>query len=254
MAYGQLNSLKQEESSKPFYFVQITDMHCGVNDNDLRAQKIVKSINELPVDIAFVAETGDITENKLEDPSVVSNAVAILSQLKAPVYHVPGNHDIIPGKFDVTAAIYKENFGDLLVEKEYNGVISIFVYTEPLAKNFKIPGFDPLKQLQESLIRADGKPVLIFHHTPSVEDFYANTMHAGWDPEIRDQWVELLNAYNVKAVFTGHFHRDELHWLGNVPLYVSSSAGDTMNRQRQATYRLYEYKDGHISYRTQYLK
>ena len=197
---------------------------------------------------------GDLTQEKLENRSVVTNAIAILSQLKAPVHHVPGNHDILRRRHNVTSDIYKEHFGEFIEEEEYHGVVCLFVYTEPLAKSFDVPGFDPLKQLEDRLERSNGKPVLIFHHTPSVEDFYRNKMHPGWKGDVRDQWIELINAYNVKGVFAGHFHRDEFHWLGEVPLYVSSSVGDTMKRERQTTYRIYEYKNGRIGYRTQYIK
>ena len=31
----------------------------------------------------------------------------------------------------------------------------------------------------------------------------------------------MVNGHNVKAVIAGHFHRDEHHWIGDVPLYVS---------------------------------
>jgi 3',5'-cyclic AMP phosphodiesterase CpdA len=204
--------------------------------------------------IEFVAETGDLTQQQLDDESVVAEALEVLGALKVPVYHVPGNHDIVRSKHDALAPIYKKHFGEFITEKEHHGVVCLFIYTEPLAKKFKMKGFDPLKELRDKLKRANGKPVLVFHHTPSVGDFYNNKMHPGWDSQIRAQWIELLNEHNVKGVFAGHFHRDEFHWLGNVPLYVSSSVGDTLRRGRQATYRVYEYKDGRISYRTQYLK
>jgi UDP-2,3-diacylglucosamine pyrophosphatase LpxH len=64
--------------------------------------------------------------------------------------------------------------------------------------------------------------------------------------------VKLINSYNVKAVIAGHFHRDELHWLENVPLYVSSPVAGYWGRQ--ATFRIYEYSNGKIGYRTQYIE
>jgi hypothetical protein len=105
--------------------------------------------------------------------------------------------------------------------------------------------------LEARLKQSDGKPVVIFHHGPSVDDFYKNRMHGGWKQAIREQWIALLNRYEVKAVIAGHFHRDEHHWLGDVPLYVSAPVSGFWGRQ--ATYRVYEYKDGKLGYRTQYL-
>lgn len=126
------------------------------------------------------------------------------------------------------------------------------MYTEPLSKNFVFQNYKPLEELETILEQSDGKPVLIFHHSPSVSDFYKNRMRSGW--KARDQWAALLNRYNVKGVFAGHYHRDELYWLGKVPLYVCPPVGDTWGRGRQTTYRIYEYNDGRIGYRTQYLK
>jgi UDP-2,3-diacylglucosamine pyrophosphatase LpxH len=92
----------------------------------------------------------------------------------------------------------------------------------------------------------------VFHHTPSVEDFYTNKMHPGWKNEVRDLWSNLLNENNVKAVIAGHFHRDEHHWLGEIPLYVSAPISGYWDRQ--TTYRIYHYKDENNRYRTQYIQ
>jgi UDP-2,3-diacylglucosamine pyrophosphatase LpxH len=176
----------------------------------------------------------------------------VLEGLTPPVHYLPGNHDIVVDKHDATMQIYTDNFGELISMHEYHGVVCLFVYTEPLAKSFSVPSYQPLKELETRLKQADGKPVIVFHHSPSVDDFYANKMHEGWQKDVREQWIELLNKYDVKAVIAGHFHRDEHHWLGNVPLYVSSSIANS--RGRQTTYRIYEYKDGKIGYRTQYIQ
>lgn len=245
-------SEKAKVGTTQFYFGQLTDMHFGSKENDLRTQKAVNAINGLPMNIEFVAVTGDLTSEKLEDGSIVSNCISVLKGLAPPVHCLPGNHDILRKKHDVTMQIYTNNFGGLIYHKEYQGVIFLFVYTEPLAKSFSVFGYEPLKELEAKLKQADGKPVVVFHHSPSVDDFYRNRMHSGWKRDVREQWIALLNKYQVKAVIAGHFHRDEHHWLGNVPLYVSSSIAGSWGRQ--ATYRIYEYKDGKIGYRTQYIR
>lgn len=243
---------EREQSTASFYFVQITDTHWGNGDNFERTRKAVEQINSLPMPIKCVIHTGDITNEKIEDESVVTKGLLILKDLKAPVHFVPGNHDILRSRHTETQKAYTKNFGSLITEAEYDGVVFLMLYTEPLAKSFSLEEFTPLSELEAVLKRADKKPVIVFHHCPSVEDFYSNSMHEGWKKDIREKWESILNSYNVKAVIAGHFHRDELHWLGKVPLYVSSSiAGDW---GRQATFRVYEYKDGKVGYRTQYIK
>jgi 3',5'-cyclic AMP phosphodiesterase CpdA len=238
--------------SSPLYFVQITDTHWGDKDHIERTRKIVKQINQLPFAIQFVVHTGDITMDRVEDIQTVSEGLEVLKKLKVPVHFVPGNHDILEGKLKTTRQAYEKGFGTLLSVEEYSGVVFILVYTEPLAKSFSVEGYEPLAQLGKALGRSQGKPLIVFHHTPSVESFYKNHMHEGWNDSVRDEWVRLLNSYDVKAVIAGHFHRDEHHWLGEVPLYVCAPVAGYWGRQ--ATFRIYEYRNGRISYRTQYLE
>jgi 3',5'-cyclic AMP phosphodiesterase CpdA len=240
------------QSTASLYFVQITDTHWGDRDNFKRTQKAVEQINALPMPIKCVIHTGDITMDKIEDESVVEKGLKILRELKVPVHFVPGNHDILRSRHSATQAAYTKYFGLLVTEAEYDGVIFLMIYTEPLAKSFIREEYSPLAELEAALKRADKKPVIVFHHSPDVDDFYNNAMHEGWKNEIREKWKSILNSYNVKAVIAGHFHRDEHYWLGEVPVYVSSSIAGYFGRQ--GTFRVYEYKEGKVGYRTQYLE
>jgi len=240
------------EESPHFYFVQITDTHYNEPGSEERIEKVVNAVNELPMKIECVVHTGDITQEKLEEESTVKNAIVLFNKFKMPIHFLPGNHDILRKRYKETKHSYTDHFGGLTTYREYNGVVFLLIFTEPLAQAFADDAYDPLVELETGLKRAAGKPVIVFHHTLSVDDFYKNTMHDGWKKEIQDKWVELLNQYNVKAVITGHFHRDEHHWLGDVPLYVCAPISAYWDRQ--LTYRIYEYRDGKVGYRTQYIE
>ena len=54
-----------------------------------------------------------------------------------PVHFVPGNHDTLESEFKTTRRVYEKDFGSLLYVEEHEGVIFIFVYTEPLARSFR---------------------------------------------------------------------------------------------------------------------
>ena len=246
------NPYAEELIETHFYFVQITDTHFGDSDHLLRTKKVVKHINNLPMEIKCVVHTGDITSNKIDNKATVITGLSVLKDIKVPIHYVAGNHDILPQRLKSTKQAYIKHFGGLLTQQEYDGVIFIFIYTEPLRKFFEIDEYKPLDLLESALRQAGDKPVIIFHHSPSVDDFYENRMHEGWKKDIRCRWEEILNSHNVKAVIAGHFHRDEHHWLGEVPLYVSSSVAGYWGRQ--TTFRIYEYKDGKIGYRTQYIQ
>jgi len=252
-----LHNCEKEHQGQHFYFVQITDTHFETGDNIARSHKAIELINTLPMDIKCVVHTGDITTaDKLEEQenrAYIDTALAIMGNINVPVHYVAGNHDIFPEKLETTTRIFKENFGELISQVEYENVVFIFVFTEPLRKSFTVDGYDPLVELEGYLkkAKADGKPVIVFHHAPSVKDFYNNEYHSSWDKAVFEKWIKLLNDYEVKGVITGHYHRDEFHWLENVPLYVSPPISGWWGRQ--AAFRIYEFRDGKIGYRTQYL-
>jgi predicted MPP superfamily phosphohydrolase len=235
-------------------FVQITDTHFGPADHAERTARVVEAINRLPMDVDCVVHTGDIFSDNIADERAIAQHRRTLSKLKAPVHRVAGNHDIVRKRArlaETTAHYRKQIDPNLSTRAEYNGVVLLMVYTEPLARGFEQEGYDALAWLERELRSLDGKPAIVFHHTPSVRDFYRNRMHPGWPRDVRDKWVALLNRYGVQAVIAGHFHRDEHHWLGDVPLYVSAPVAGYWGRQ--TTYRIYEYRDGKVSYRTQYI-
>ena len=91
--------------------------------------------------------------------------------MRVPIHYVPGNHDILQQRFEKTKEAYIKNIGGLLTQAEYDGVKFIFIYCEPLAQSFAVSGYEPLRRLERSLQDAGDRPVLIFHHTPSVANF-----------------------------------------------------------------------------------
>jgi hypothetical protein len=99
--------------------------------------------------------------------------------------------------------------------------------------------------------QAAGKPILLFHHRPAVDDYYEFALHPGWDPAERRAFETLLRTHRVRGVVTGHFHRDELHWLEDVPVFAAPPVAGYWGRQ--ASFRLYEYRNGRLGYRTVYL-
>ena len=85
-----------------FYFVQITDTHFGDRDHLERTRQLVDMINRLPYEIACVVHTGDVFADSITDEAIVSQGLAILGRLKAPVHILPGNHDILHGSLEQT--------------------------------------------------------------------------------------------------------------------------------------------------------
>lgn len=238
---------------KHFYFVQMTDTHFGDKDHAQRARACIDEINVLPMPVDCVVVTGDIMMENLTDANAVAQAKGTMKALKAPVYYLPGNHDIEPKNLAATVAAYQAAFGPLCSKAEYDGVVFLMVYTEPIRQGFEVPGLDVYAWVEKELDAAKGKPVIIFHHSPSIDDFYKGKFHDSWKQDAREKWHHIIESHrNVKAVITGHFHRDEFHWIGDVPLYICPPVASYFGMI--PSYRIYEYTDGKIGYRTEYPK
>lgn len=234
-----------------FYFVQITDTHWGAKDGLAMTRSAVAMINRLPVPVEFVAVTGDLFADSIRKEEVVQEGVEALKGLKVPVHCIPGNHDVVAGDYARTRAIFEKHFGPIQSKQVAKGVVCLFLCTELS---------DEEKRSAWSVARADiGKmlgeatnPALIFMHRPPVVDLLGgDDKSRNWGEATDPRWLRLFDKYPaIKGVFAGHFHRDEMIWIGNVPVYVAPALARFWDRQ--PAFRLYEYKDGRINYWTLY--
>src|SRR3954469_20688581 len=83
---------------KPFTFLQISDSHIGFDkaaNPDARGTFVeaVAKIRALPVKPDFILHTGDITH--LSKDSEFADADDIVRAAGIPVFHVPGEHDML---------------------------------------------------------------------------------------------------------------------------------------------------------------
>ena len=236
-----------------FRFVQFSDTHFGAGGASERTAAVVEAINALDVEIAFAVVTGDVMSDTIQNPKVLAEAKDILGRLRCKTYFVPGNHDIQIAKPAAQAqqALWEEHFGPLNQRFEHKGVICLTLLDLPLATGKELPGYDPMTWLTEQLRQAGRSPVLLFHHTPRVEDFYGGRFHRGWPAKQAAAYNQVINTANVRAILAGHFHRPEQHWVGDVPLHVAPAVIGYWGRQ--PTYRIYHYRDGKVSYHTGYV-
>jgi 3',5'-cyclic AMP phosphodiesterase CpdA len=250
---AQQQSVPQPQSEDDsFTFIQITDLHFGIKGNLENTPKIIKAINSLPMEVQFVAVTGDIFHDNMDDEKMVDRAVSIFEKLKIPAYFVPGNHDIHPKTFAEERSIFESKFGPFCVRKEIKNVVMLFIYLESLRKDQDPKNYKPLEVLEENLKQCGSKPVFVFTHSPPVWDFHDNEQHYVWNKDNMEKLIKILTSYNVKALIAGHLHRDEFHWENELPMYICEPV--SVQYGRQPAYRIYEYKKGKLGYSTQYLE
>jgi predicted phosphodiesterase len=238
-----------------FFFVQLTDTHWGARDGVNLTRLAVERIRTLPVPVAFVVHTGDVFADVIEKPEVVKAGLEAMKGLSAPVYYVPGNHDILKGRTGKTAGQFKQAFGPLNREVVVEGVRCLFLCTEMMDEAAGFPGQIQRDWLESRLGRKGekGAAVLIFMHRPPIRDVLGVADEGYGDPEGMTQWERFMARHpEVMAVIGGHLHRDELQYIGDVPIHVA--AGLARFWDRQPSFRLYEYDRGRLSYCTLYLE
>lgn len=236
-------------AEKPFYFVQISDLHWGARDGVALTRRTVETVNALSVKVEFVAVTGDLFSDSIKKETVLNDGLEAMKGLKAPVYYVPGNHDILKTDLAVTTKLFEKNFGALNRKVEIRGVTCLFLCTELLEGETRSPGQVQRTWVEDALGSGKGKkPVLVFMHRPPIRDLINGSDGAvSWDDPYDPRWETLFGKYpEIKGVFAGHFHRDELRWIGQVPVFVAPALARFWDRQ--PTFRLYEFKDGKVNY------
>jgi predicted MPP superfamily phosphohydrolase len=91
-------------------FVQFSDLHYR-GDAEYAAE-VVRTINDLKPE--FVCFTGDLIEHK----EYTAEALSFISQIEAPVYGSPGNHDYWSGaSFPDFVRVFRQTGGNWLVDQ-----------------------------------------------------------------------------------------------------------------------------------------
>ena len=253
-------------AAEPFRFIQISDTHQGRAIHQWRYRQAIRQINELPFDVDVVVHTGDIVSAGFKSHDVAGAASNLFAQIRWPRISCPGNHDL---RFDRASedwtnryfravGVYQSFFGPLAQAHETTNALYIAIDTEELRQPAapRVPNFDPLDWLEKRLSAAPpDKPVFVFTHVPDCDDYFLGQYTPGWTNEAGlAAWRALLVRHpQVKAVIAGHFHRNARveHPDGGPPTVIASSLAAFWDRQ--ASYRVYSYEDGLLSYQDAYI-
>jgi DNA repair exonuclease SbcCD nuclease subunit len=229
---------------------QLTDLHIGLARAPHAADTLreaVKIINDRGVDAVVV--TGDVGEN----PGDWEIAREILGHLKAPVYYIPGNHDIHSNDFDRYRKVFGDDFYRVRVKNvviyaldsevfgNYDSYDAAKVALPPPSEEARENGTRMMHWLQESVEhpvpeergdrdkarkhakgndreRDDHVVVIGMQHIPPVR-------HGNFPPDPRPYWtvpepyrsqeIALLKKLGIHDMLVGHWHhRDEFEHAG----------------------------------------
>lgn len=217
---------QKSSTAAPFSFVQISDTHIGFNKPANEhvtdtLQKTIDAINALPTPPAFVMHTGDISH--LSKPEEFDRAKQLLSQLKVPLFTLPGEHDTIGDRGEAyEAAFPRKDVREGLQVWDQAGIHFISL-TNVL--EFGETGTGKLGQAQLDLLAKDlasqkqDTPLVVFSHLP-LYDLYPKW---GWATADSAKLLSLLSRFASVTVLTGHIHQVIEHTEGNIRFHTAAA-------------------------------
>jgi 3',5'-cyclic AMP phosphodiesterase CpdA len=220
---------------------QLSDLHIGAPaataphavDN---LRQAVQKINAQGVDAVIV--TGDIGEN----PTAWATARTILAGLKAPVYYVPGNHDIHSNDFDRYRNVFKNDFYRAQVKNvviygfdtadfgNYDSYNADKVTLAPESAQAKQNEVQMLNWMRSSATPPPppGTVVIGIQHIPiAIDNKVLTDKSPYWAVPAAEQTdeINLLKSLGIHHMFVGHWHYRDQFSYGGITWHVGTSTG-----------------------------
>uniref|UniRef100_UPI00398EB40F serine/threonine-protein phosphatase CPPED1 isoform X1 n=1 Tax=Pristiophorus japonicus TaxID=55135 RepID=UPI00398EB40F len=245
---------KEKESvwKGPFYFIQGADPQLGLikawevgdcdNGGDEWQKEIqlteqaVQAINKLTLKPKFFVLCGDLIHAMPGSPWHEEQKSDLQHVLKGtdpsiPLVFVSGNHDIGNAPTPDTISEYCKSWGDDYFSFWVGGVLFLVLNSQFFQNASSCP---ELKQahdhwLDEQLAAAQQKSkkhVIVFQHiplflqSPEEENNYFNL-----EKSKRMDLLQRFEKAGVKAVFSGHYHRNAGGMFNDLDMVVSSAIG-----------------------------
>jgi 3',5'-cyclic AMP phosphodiesterase CpdA len=232
------------QAAEPVFFVQISDPQLGMfakNENSLQEQAnlsfVVAGINRLRP--AFVVVCGDLT-NETGNRGQIELYKQIVRGVDPtiPVYNVAGNHDVGNHPAKEQLDLYREAFGKDYYTFDAGPIRGIVLDSSLLGSPENAPeeAAAQEKWLTAELIRAQHDRVeelLVFQHIsyflqdPHEPDQYFNIPQA-----TRSRYLQLFHEYGVKAIFAGHYHRNEYGRDGDIEMITTGPVGMPLGKDQ----------------------
>ena len=196
--------LELEDGADDFHFVIVSDRTGGARPGVFAGA--MPKVNLLSP--AFVVSVGDLIEGYTENQAQLNREwdemASFVSELEAPFFYVPGNHDMNNA---VMAEEWQRRFGPSYYHFLYKDVLFVVVNTELFGMvgqpDTPVPG--PWKQADQMVFI---KSVLAQHPDPRWTIVLVHQPLWSY-PSVNEDWleVEALLGERDYTVFAGHFHQ-----------------------------------------------
>ncbi|KAM8729651.1 serine/threonine-protein phosphatase CPPED1 [Acanthopagrus schlegelii] len=239
----------------PFCFIQAADPQLGLmkawRDGDCDGggeewaeeveltKQAVEAINQLRPRPKFMVLCGDLVHAMPDTPFREGQERDLKAALKGtdpsiPLVFVSGNHDLGNTPTPRTVEQYCSAWGDDYFSFWVGGVLCLVLNSQLFFDASACPQLKEAQEtwLEEQLSRASSstepkpKHILVFQHiplylkSPDEEDDYFNLQRG-----VRQNLLDRFKKAGVKAVFSGHYHRNAGGCHGGLDMVVSSAIG-----------------------------
>jgi 3',5'-cyclic AMP phosphodiesterase CpdA len=235
LTFGLIFSSDAENSkTNNVTIAQLSDTHLGENHSPQAAANLrqaVKMINARHPDAVILS--GDIAENGKERELVKT----ILKDLAAPVYYVPGNHDVHNTN---DLAGYRRQFGPDYYRFQVKYVEVLALDSEllgnyakwgkwktlpPLPPEMEVESQKMLKWLGQQAEATKGKVVIATQHVPLFRDGNFPENNAYWiiGEPYAEREEDLFRQLGVKHLLAGHWHINRVFEKDGITIHVAPS-------------------------------
>lgn len=208
-------------------FLQLSDSHVGfskpANPNALATlQEAVNKIGTLKQRPSFYIHTGDISH--LSREAEFDDADQVIKGLKARVFYVPGEHDVID---EGTGKLYLARYGKgargagwYSFDQEGVHFIGLVNVVDLKAGGLGNLGVEQLAWLADDLKdRSSSTPIVVFAHIP----LWTVYPEWGWGTQDSAQALQLLKRFGSVTVLNGHIHQVMQKVEGQVAFHTARS-------------------------------
>jgi uncharacterized protein len=229
--FGMLNSWNLQVTrlevgikglTKEIRAMHLSDIHLGHFRGKNFLQKIVDRTNRQNVDVVFI--TGDLFDGRIR---LTKENLAPLTQLKAPVFFIEGNHDRYTGVKTIKNLLRQINVNVLENEIAFLGELQIIglnhMQADGATYNMHAAGnSSTIKETLEKLPVRQSLPTVMLHHSPDgiqyareqgIDLYLAGHTHAGQLFPVK-YIADLIFQYNKG-----------LHNFQGTKIFVSQGAG-----------------------------
>ncbi|KAM6898317.1 serine/threonine-protein phosphatase CPPED1 [Lycodopsis pacificus] len=253
--FSGLTEDAEREWTGPFYFIQAADPQLGLmkawRDGDCDGggdewgeeieltKQAVEAVNQLRPRPRFTVLCGDLVHAMPDTPFREGQERDLKAALKGtdpsiPLVFVSGNHDLGNTPTPRTLEQYCGAWGNDYFSFWVGGVLCLVLNSQLFYDGSACPQQKEAQEtwLEEQLSRASSsteprpKHVLVFQHiplylkSPDEEDDYFNLQKG-----VRQNLLDRFKKAGVKAVFSGHYHRNAGGCHDGLDMVVSSAIG-----------------------------